>query len=195
LSTPYRAIGCRIALLGALAVAVSAFGPAVAVAQGADAQAAYSQALDLLQSGKSADALSVIDAAVGAGARDPSLYNLKGLAASDLGRNQEAEESFRTVIRLAPKSSMGYNNLGVLLSKLGRNREAADTFREAQLRDPKNFTALLGLGTSLAALHEYVEAANYLQRASDVRPGDFQAGYQWASRSRAESYKPHGSAS
>jgi tetratricopeptide (TPR) repeat protein len=117
---------------------------------------------------------------MGAGTRDPSLYNLRGLAASDLGRNGEAEESFRTVIRLAPKSSMGYNNLGVLLSKLGRNREAADTFREAQLYDPRNFTALLGLGTSLAALHEYAEAANYLQRASNVRPGDFQAGYQLA---------------
>ena len=62
----------------------------------------------------------------------------------------------------------------------GAIEEAADTFRKAQARDPQNFTALLGLGTSLATLHQYVEAANYLQQASDLRPQDFQAGYQWA---------------
>lgn len=146
----------------------------------ANAQTAYAQAIQLLQSGKSSEALAVIDQAIAAGAQDASLYNLKGLAASELGRNQEAEESFRTVIRFAPASPMGYNNLGVLLSKLGRNRDAASAFREAQQREPQNFTALLGLGSSLAALHEYSEAAKYLEKAWQVHPGDFQTGYEWA---------------
>jgi tetratricopeptide (TPR) repeat protein len=155
-----------------------------ATAQATDAQAAvqstYDQAIGLLQSGKSADALALIDTAIAADARDPSLYNLKGLAASELGRDAEAEASFRTVIRLSPKSAMGYNNLGVLLSKLGRYKEAAANFHEAHVREARNFTALLGLGTSLAALHQYDEAVNYLQKAWDVRPGDFQTGYEWA---------------
>jgi predicted Zn-dependent protease len=68
-------------------------------------QAAYEQAMGLLQEGKAADALAVIDAAVRGGARDASLYNLKGLAASELGRDAEAEESFRAVIRLWAKSA------------------------------------------------------------------------------------------
>jgi tetratricopeptide (TPR) repeat protein len=148
--------------------------------QAPNAQATYEQAITLLQNGKTAEALAVTDAAIAAGARDPSLYNLKGLAASELGRDSEAEDSFRTVIRLSPKSAMGYTNLGVLLSKLGRNQEAAATFRDAHLRDPRSFTALLGLGESLGALHKYDEAATYLQEAWDVRPGDFQAGYEWA---------------
>ncbi|MGB8011851.1 MAG: tetratricopeptide repeat protein [Terriglobales bacterium] len=143
-------------------------------------QEAYDQAMELLQHGRNADALAVIDAAIRAGARNPSLYNLKGLAASQLGRDAEAQESFRAVIRLSPKSPMGYNNLGVLLSKLGHDREAAANFREAHARDPQNFTALLGLGTSLAALDQYDEAATYLQKAWSVRPGDFQTGYEWA---------------
>jgi tetratricopeptide (TPR) repeat protein len=151
-----------------------------AVPQTGDAQAAFHQALELLQSGKEADALAVIDSAIKDGARDPSLYNLKGLAAGELGRDQEAEDSFRTVIKLAPKAAMGYNNLGVLLSKLGRNQEAATAFREAHEKEPLNFNALLGLGTSLAALREYDEAASYLQKAWEARPGDFQAGYEWA---------------
>jgi tetratricopeptide (TPR) repeat protein len=154
--------------------------PNVASAQAVAAQAAYAQALDLLRNGKNADALAVINAAIDAGARDPSLYNVKGLAASELGRDQEAEESFRTLTRLAPRSAMGYNNLGVLFSKLGRNEEAATAFREARVQEPENFTALLGLGTSLVKLNKYVEAATYLQRAWNIRSGDFQVGYEWA---------------
>jgi tetratricopeptide (TPR) repeat protein len=145
-----------------------------------DAQAVFNQALGLLQSGKTADALSVIDDAIAAGAHDPALYNLKGLAAGELGRNQDAEDSFRTVIRLNPNVAMGYNNLGVLLAKLGRHQEAADAFREAHTREPQNFNALLGLGTSLAALHKYAEAASSLQEACNLQPGDFQCGYEWA---------------
>ena len=148
--------------------------------QEADPQAVFNQALGLLQSGKTEDALSVIDDAIAAGARDPALYNLKGLAAGELGRNQEAEDSFRTVIRLDPNVAMGYNNLGVLLAKLGRHQEAADAFREAHTREPQNFNALLGLGTSLAALHNYDDAASYLQKAWNLQPGDFQCGYEWA---------------
>jgi tetratricopeptide (TPR) repeat protein len=152
----------------------------LAFPQTSDAEAAFNQALGLLQSGKAADALAAIDSAINGGAYDSSLYNLKGLAAGVLGRDQEAEESFRTVIRLAPKEATGYNNLGVLLSKLGRHREAAGAFRDAYSREPQNFNALLGLGTSLAALEKYDEAAMYLQKAWDLRPGDFQAGYEWA---------------
>lgn len=136
--------------------------------------------MELLQQGDAAEALSAIDATIGAGARDSSLYNLRGLAASELGRDAEAEESFHNVIRLSPKSPMGYNNLGVLLSKVGRYDDAAKNFREAHARDPQNFTALLGLGTSLAALQKYDEAASYLEKAVTVRPGDFQAGYECA---------------
>jgi tetratricopeptide (TPR) repeat protein len=143
-------------------------------------QETYDRALPLLQQGKSAEALTLIDAAIAAGARDPSIYNLKGLAASDLGRYAEAEESFRIVTRLSPNAAMGYDNLGVLLSKLGRYQDAVANFREAYAREPKNFTARLGLGTSLAALHKYDEAANYLEKAWEARPGDFQAGYEWA---------------
>jgi len=146
----------------------------------ATAQAAYERAVELLQQGNAAKALAVADAAIWAGARDPSLYNVKGLAASELGRDAEAQESFRAVIRLSPKSAMGYNNLGVLFSKLGRYQDAATNFREAHARDPQNFTALLGLGTSLSALQKYDDAAKYLEKAWAVRHGDFQTGYEWA---------------
>ena len=152
--------------------------PDFASPQTTNAQGAYEQALGLLQNGKNDEALAVVDAAIAAGASDPALYNLRGLANSALGHDEEAEKSFQAVIRLAPKSAMGYTNLGVLLSKARRHEDAVTAFREAQTLEPKNFTALLGLGTSLEALHKHAEAAIYLQRAWDVHPGDFQAGYE-----------------
>ncbi len=162
-----------------IVVAIVIFSSVFSVAQ-ANTQATFSQALQLLQNGDSAGALAMLNAVLEAGSRDPAIYNLKGLAASNLERNGEAEESFRTVIRLSPQSSLGYVNLGVLLSKLGRNQQAADSFREGVRRDPKNFTALMGLGTSLASLHQYGAAAKSLQQAWDIHPTDFQAGYQLA---------------
>ena len=180
MNSPHRATGGPVTFVILVALTACVFQVvSVASAQSTDSQAAYEQAVQLLQNGRNADALAVIDAALGAGARDASLYNLKGLAASELGRNQEAENSFRTVIRLAPKSAMGYNNLGVLLSKLSRYEDSAAAFREALAREPQNFTALLGLGTLLSALRQYAEAATYLQRAWTIHPGDFQTGYEW----------------
>ena len=117
-----------------------------------------------------------------AGAQDPSLYNLKGLAASELGRDQEAEESFRTVIHLSPKAPMGYNNLGVLLSKLGRYRKQQPHFHEAHVREPEYFTALLGLGSSFATLSKYDEAVNYLQKAWTSSPRRLSDGIRMGTR-------------
>jgi tetratricopeptide (TPR) repeat protein len=174
----HRVIGFTLTLVAFAALTICI--PGTASSQTADVQTVYERALELLQNGKTADALGMVTAAIDAGAGDPSLYNLKGLAASELGRNQEAEESFRTLIRLTPKSAMGYNNLGVMFSKLDRPQDAATAFREARALEPQNFTALLGLGTSLTRLHQYAEAITYLQSAWSVRPGDFQAGYELA---------------
>jgi tetratricopeptide (TPR) repeat protein len=180
LNISHRTIGGLVPLAAVLLVTLIVRVPGFASPQMANAQAAYEQALGLLQNGKNDEALTVIDGAIAAGASDPSLYNLKGLANSELGHDDEAEQSFRTVIRLAPKSAMGYTNLGVLLSKVGRHEDAATAFREAQTLEPKNFTALLGLGTSLEQQHKPAEAAVYLQRAWEAHPGDFQAGYELA---------------
>ena len=151
-----------------------------ALTQRNDAQAVFNQAIQLFQTGRAPEALAILDSAIDSGTQEPALYNLKGLIAGELGRNAEAEKSFRDVIRLSPQAAMGYNNLGVLFSKLGRNQEAVIAFREAYAREPTNFNALLGLGSSLAFLQKFQEAAGYLEKAWDLRPGDFQAGYEWA---------------
>ncbi len=170
-------------LLPFLAVALPGTSPAQ-VAQGPapapPAVAAYDDALKLLQTGKPAEALARIDAALVKNPSNSGLYNLRGLAASQLGREDEAERSFRKLIELSPQAALGYNNLAILLSHRGRQEEAAALFRAALDRRPQDFTALLGLGATLAALQRYAEARPYLEKAWNAKPRDFQAGYEYA---------------
>ncbi len=149
----------------------------------------YDKAFDLLQAGKPNDALAELDSALTAEPDDPSLNNLRGLVAAQLGRSAEAEASFRKVIRLLPHAAMGYNNLAALLWERGHKGEAAGLFRQAIQQEPHSFTALVGLGTILSQTQEYEKAVPYLQRAWSSRPGDFQAGYELA-RSLSELKRP-----
>ena len=149
--------------------------------QGSPATApAYDKAFNLLQKGQTNEALLEIDGALASQPNDPSLNNLRGLAAARVGHTEEAEASFRRVIRLLPHATMGYNNLAALLWELGRFAEAAKLFRRALTEEPHNFTALVGLGTTLSAMQKYAEAAPYLEGAWSIRLGDFQTGYELA---------------
>ena len=178
MNSQYPGLSAR--LLSVLILSCVLAADPAALTQANDARAVFNQAVQLFQTGKGAEALAILDSAIDSGIQDPALYNVKGLIAGELGRNAEAEKSFRAVIRLSPKAAMGYNNLGVLFSKLGRNQEAAVAFRAAYAREPANFNALLGLGSSLASLQKFQEAADYLEKAWNLRPSDFQAGYEWA---------------
>ena len=144
------------------------------------APTAYDKAFHLLQAGNVVDALAELDTALATDPDDPSLNNLRGLAAAQLGRTAEAEASFRKVIRLLPHAAMGYNNLAALLWQLGQHAEAATAFRQALIQEPHNFTASVGLGTILAESREYGEALPYLESAWSGLRGDFQAGYELA---------------
>src|SRR4030095_3780428 len=133
--------------------------------------------------------LAELDTALATEPDNPSLNNLRGLVAAQLGRSVEAEASFRKVIHLLPHATTGYNNLGALLWQAGRSAEAASTFQQAIKEDPQNFTALVGLGTILSETREYAQAVAYLEMAWSSHPGDFQTGYELA-RSLTELKRP-----
>jgi tetratricopeptide (TPR) repeat protein len=141
---------------------------------------AYDAAFRLLQGGETAQAMAVVDAALVKFPNDLGLHNLRGLAASQLGRTKEAEASFRRVIELSPRAAMGYNNLATLYSQQGRHAEAEEFFQRALKQEPQNFTALFGLGTTFAALYKYPAASLQLEKAWRINPQEFQAGYELA---------------
>jgi tetratricopeptide (TPR) repeat protein len=170
----FRILSVYLALLLATAAHLSAQGKPPRT------PTAYDKAFHLLQAGRANDALVELDTALATEPDNPPLNNLRGLAASQLGRSSEAEASFRKVIRLLPHAAMGYNNLGALLWQLGNSAEAASTFHQAIKQEPQNFTALVGLGTILSETREYAQAVPYLEKAWASHPGDFQTGYELA---------------
>ena len=91
-------------------------------------QLAYDRAFQLLSDGKLIEALAEIDAALVQYPTTPSLHNLRGLVTGQLGRQNEAEASFRKVIELSPRAAMGYNNLGTLLSELSARERPRSFF-------------------------------------------------------------------
>ena len=140
----------------------------------------YDRAFLLVQQGKLGEALTELDAAIAKDPQQATLHNLRGLAASQLGRDQEAAASFQRVIKLAPQSAMGYNNLAALLYRQGKTSEAEELFRQALKQEPQNLTAWRGLGTVLAASQKHSVAVAFLEKAWQVDPGDFQTGYELA---------------
>ena len=154
--------------------------PSQAKAGSAPSTAEYRVAFRLLESGKTQEALKAIDAALARNPRDPSLYNLRGLASARMGKLQDSAASFRKVIELRPQEALGYNNLATLLIELGRVRDAVESFREALRHEPHNFSSLIGISKTLTALQNFSEAKPYLERAQAVRPGDFEATFELA---------------
>ena len=150
---------------------------------------AYRTALRLLRQNKPAEALVEIERGLKGNPDDSSLYNLRGLALGSLGRLDEAEASFRKVIRLQPQAAIGYGNLAALFEERGRSAEAVAFFREALKREPGNSVFQMRLGANLASLGQYNEAAVCLEKAWASRPGDFQTGYEYA-RTLRELKKP-----
>jgi protein O-GlcNAc transferase len=70
---------------------------------------------------------------------DPGRFSLLGVALRNSGKDLEAEEAYRTAIRLDPKYEETHFNLGVVLRD-DRPSEAQTLFRKALELDP-NFAA------------------------------------------------------
>ena len=64
-------------------------------------------------------------------------YNM-GRAYAQLNKAKEAEEAFRTAIRLEPKFGAAYYQLGMVLAGTGQRQEAKDMFRKARDLDPSS---------------------------------------------------------
>ncbi len=62
-------------------------------------------------------------------------------AYSELGRFQEAIESYRAAIRLEPSFAKAHNNLGIAYARLGRIEEAYQSFARAVRLDPTDASA------------------------------------------------------
>lgn len=97
-------------------------------------------------------------------------FNAIALVASSLGKNDEAIDSYKQAIQLAPEQIFVWNNLGNLCLKINRNDEALIAFQKAIEHNPGDPVAWNGLG-DVYSRREYLDDAIAAYRKSiEVSP-------------------------
>lgn len=105
--------------------------------------------LQLLNSGKLAEAEAAANKLV---VRYPNafiLYNILGIAQDGLFKFSDAVKSYAKAISLQPSTPDLHFNLGIALANVGRLEEATDSYRNAIALNPDFFEAYGNLGTVL----------------------------------------------
>jgi Flp pilus assembly protein TadD len=127
---------------------------------------AYTKVNRLTSSGQLDKALARADAYLAEKPRDPQMRFLRGVALSEGGRKQEAEEVFLLLTREYPELPEPYNNLAVLLAARQELDQARAHLETAIRNDPSYATAHENLGDVLAQL-----AARSYAKALQIQPG------------------------
>jgi protein O-GlcNAc transferase len=106
------------------------------------------------------------------------VHRLTAMSLEALGKNGEAEEEFRTALRLdrgSPPNSDPAIDYGVFLFRRGRAEEALTPLETAVKHHPDSARAHLELGCVLLALDRLSEAEPYLERSVALDPGSARA--------------------
>ena len=101
----------------------------------------------------------------------PEAHNEIGYALRNLGRNNEALQSYQEAIRQKP--DMGLAHLGladVYYYNTKQYAEAARSYKQGLTLRPGNVTAQYNLGWCLNDLERYAEAIDELRKAVQLRP-------------------------
>ena len=112
----------------------------------------YSGITTLLKQKKPEQALVAVDKRIEATPRDPQLLFLRGVAQSDLGKSDEAIETFTQLTQLYPELPEPYNNLAVLHAKRNELEKARRALEMAVRGNPNYAVAYENLGDIYARL-------------------------------------------
>ena len=97
---------------------------------------------------------------------------VKGYGLMRLGRLEEAEETLRRAMELAPDSKLGQFAMGSLLRVKGDAEGAADLLVLAVKQEPPNPAVYAELGNALIDLGDYGDAERALRLAVEAAPTD-----------------------
>jgi Flp pilus assembly protein TadD len=152
--------GFALASAAVLATLLAA-GPALAQ------PAAHEQVARLLRAGQPAEALRQADELLAGRPNDAQLRFLKGVAQSQSGAAQAAQDTFTALTQDYPELPEPYNNLAVLHAGAGRLEPARAALETALRLSPGYATAYQNLGDVYARL-----AAKAWQRALELDPAN-----------------------
>ncbi len=99
-----------------------------------------------------------------------SSHNVLGLALSNLGRYDEAEEHLRRAIELNPSYAPAFLNLGESFRIRGRYKEALEAYLAAVKIDPDYPLPYVGMGYVLFRLKHYDEGVSSMKKALLLKP-------------------------
>jgi tetratricopeptide (TPR) repeat protein/tRNA A-37 threonylcarbamoyl transferase component Bud32 len=123
------------------------------------------------QTGNKQGALSEIDRALSLDLSNRDTLVWRAQIYTSLNRWDDAEKTFRRLLKEHPNFWLAYNELAFGLHGQARFREAIQAFRAASLAAPNNSLALSNLGVEYLQVGEFPEAMQSLQRALALDPG------------------------
>jgi tetratricopeptide (TPR) repeat protein len=100
------------------------------------------------------------------------LHLIRGKAALEARRFEEAAAEFRQAITEQPRSVLAHFNLGAALTQTGDLRGAVEQFEEALRLDPSHADAHYNLGLLLARMNRHEEAIKHLRSTVGAQPND-----------------------
>ncbi|WP_374306856.1 tetratricopeptide repeat protein [Dongia sp.] len=103
-------------------------------------------------------ALDLIDRAIAIGPDQAQFHNSRGALLYSVGRNGDAEMSFRRATQLKSDDGMAWNNLGNALLRLDRVEEAEIAFRQALITPPVLVAAINNLGIAIKRRGQFDKA-------------------------------------
>ncbi len=98
-----------------------------------------------------------------------ALDNL-GTAYSNIGRYQDAVESYKQAIKISPGYADAYYNLGVASGQLGRYQDAIEAYKQAIKLNPDYVKAYINLGVDYSRLSLYQDAIEAYKQAMRIKP-------------------------
>ncbi len=120
----------------------------------------------LVEGGRPAEALAVLDRGLAIAPGEPSLHANRAAALSKLGRNAEALEEARQAAGAAPGNPLMRNLLGQALTVNGDWAAALSEFEAAEALDPGNPTYPVSAGIALSRLDRRDDACAAFRRAA-----------------------------
>jgi tetratricopeptide (TPR) repeat protein len=130
----------------------------------------FDEVLELVSRGEFGHAESLCRALLQKYPTDVNVLGLRGAVLIKLNRMEDAEQSLRQTIRLAPTFAKPHEDLGLVLLNLKRPAEAADMLRNAVRLDPQLELAWFNLGKALALLGFGKEADQAFEKSFALNP-------------------------
>ncbi len=127
------------------------------------------------QQGRLAEAEALYRQIVQHDPRNAAAWNLLGVLAGQMNRNDVAIDLIRRAMAIEPDNAGHHCNLGNVLLAAGRADEAIDAYRNAIALQPRYVGAIYNLGNAWMAQQRFEDAATAYRAVIDLSPGSSEA--------------------